>query len=366
MSSSGPGDHHDNNFDILRLLAAWFVLFSHCYPLAGAGVPDPLTRLVGNDTFGGVGVAIFFALSGYLVTLSWLRSPEASGFLRRRARRIFPGLAACVLLCALVMGPLLSTLDIGSYFRHPLTLIYLKTASGWWIQYMLPGVFAGNPLPNAVNGSLWSLQYEINCYLLLLMVALLPLGLRWKALVIAAALLVWVAVRPAALMATPFAAHFGLNYYHSKLGLIFAVGAVLACWRDRWVPPWWAGAAGSVIAWMMPASALQTALYSVAIAVFVLGLALHPRWRLRLPTRMGDWSYGVYLYGFPVQQVLSLYGAHQSLGFVGYVLACTALTFVAAALSWHWVERPWLRGRGARSATSSALPTPATPEPARE
>lgn len=74
-------DRRSNNFDALRLLAAWLVLFSHCYPISGQKVADPFNRIVGLDTFGGVGVAIFFVLSGYLVTLSWQRSPGDASFL---------------------------------------------------------------------------------------------------------------------------------------------------------------------------------------------------------------------------------------------------------------------------------------------
>jgi peptidoglycan/LPS O-acetylase OafA/YrhL len=84
-------NRNDNRFDILRLLAAWLVLFSHCYPLGGRGNSDPLMSTLGGDSLGGVGVAMFFVLSGYLVTVSLERSPNLFTFARRRALRIYPG-----------------------------------------------------------------------------------------------------------------------------------------------------------------------------------------------------------------------------------------------------------------------------------
>lgn len=338
-----PSLRHDNNFDILRLFAAWLVLFSHCYPLAGTGQPDPFARWVGVDTLGGVGVAIFFVLSGYLVTESWVRAPAVSTFVWRRVRRIYPALTVCVFVCAFLLGPLVTDLDIGAYLRHPQTYLYLETASAWWINYALPGVFTGNPVSNVINGSLWSLTYEINCYLVLLVVGLLPLAIRFKVLLAAIALLVLVLSRPENLVASPFAQHFGFDYYHGKLGLMFAIGAVFSTWRERLSPKWWHGGLGMLLLLALPESSIKTAAYALSMSIMTLGLATHSTWRLALPERIGDWSYGFYLYGFPIQQLLAFHGVHKSAGLAGYVAVCTVCTMAAAAASWYVVERPWLR-----------------------
>ena len=81
---------HDNNFDVLRLFAAWLVLFSHSYPLSGQPFADPFSRYVGLDTAGGVGVSIVFLLSGYLVAHWWQRSSSVASFVWKRVRRIYP------------------------------------------------------------------------------------------------------------------------------------------------------------------------------------------------------------------------------------------------------------------------------------
>lgn len=336
-------DRRTNNFDLLRLLAAWFVLFSHSYPLAGRQVADPFSRYLGIDTLGGVGVAIFFVLSGYLVTQSWQRSSGLANFVWKRVRRIYPALVVCVLISVVVIGPLLTTLDLGVYAAHEQTLKYLRTSSALDIYYVLPGVFWNNPHRHVFNGSLWSLPYEITCYLSLMALGLLPLALRWKALLAAATLALLMLARPLSPPAGPLDVVLGLDYYMVKLGLYFAVGAAFSAWRDRLKPIWWAGAVGGVIALALPDSVLRNLLWVVSFSTLVLGVALHLHRLPKLPARMGDWSYGLYLYAFPVQQVLAHFGVPASLGFFGYTFVSSVVALACAAASWFLIERPMLR-----------------------
>jgi len=331
----------ENRFDILRLLAAWLVLFSHCFPLTGRPQDEPLGRL-GIDTFGGVGVAIFFVLSGYLVTVSLERNRNLLAFLRKRVFRIYPGLIVVCLLCALVLGPLLTTLPQAAYWRHDGTWIYLHTAGAWDIEFALPAVFADNPYPWVVNGSLWSLPYEITCYLVLALLSLVPGPMRIKVALIAAALVVMVTVRPPEPAFSTHALFLGMDYYHGKLGLLFALGSVFACWRARIEPRLWFALPMLVLALLLPYAQLKLLFYILGLGTLVLWLALYGLWLPRIPARVGDWSYGAYLYGFPVQQVLAHFRLHEA-SFAGYVLACTVLTFALAGLSWHLVEKPALR-----------------------
>ena len=196
--------------------------------------------------------------------------------------------------------------------------------------------------PFAVNGSLWSLPYEIRCYVVLALASLLPGSLRLKVSVAAAGLLVLLLVRPAVPPATPFDKFLGLDYYHTKLGLLFALGAVFACWRERFQPMLWPALAMLVAVVWVPHGVAQLLLFVLGLGTLTLWLALKGRWLPRIPPRMGDWSYGAYLYGFPVQQVLAHFKLHEA-SFAGYVLACTAITFALAGLSWHLVEKQALR-----------------------
>jgi peptidoglycan/LPS O-acetylase OafA/YrhL len=344
----------DNRFDFLRLLAAWLVLFSHCYPLGGQPGPDPLLSTVGIDTLGGIGISIFFVLSGYLIALSIERSRGLLDFARRRALRIYPGLAAICLLCILVLGPAMTSLPLTDYWRNRMTWHYLLNVSAWSIEYPLPGVFAGNPVDNAVNGSLWSLPYEVNCYIALALASLLPVAMRAKVAVALAVLAVVLLLHPPVPPTDPFQKIRGLDYFQAKLGLVFALGAVFALWRDRIQPALWLAAGALVAAVFVSHTQVRLVLFQLGLGVAVLWLALYGRFLPKIPARMGDWSYGAYLYGYPVQQVLAHFKLHEA-SFAGYVLACSIVTFALAGLSWHLVEKPALRWKE-RAAKAQARP----------
>jgi peptidoglycan/LPS O-acetylase OafA/YrhL len=333
----------ENNFDLLRLLAAWLVLFSHSYPIAGQPTADPFTRYVGIDTFGGVGVSIFFVLSGYLVTQSWQRSAVVCSFIWKRLRRIYPALIVCVFISAVLVGPLLTTLELAVYATHDHTIDYLLTATAWDIHYVLPGVFWNNMHRHVFNGSLWSLPYEMTCYAALLVIGLLPLALRWKVIVVMSILMIMLMIRPASPPAAPFDLVFGLDYYMVKLGLFFAVGSAYQCWSPLCRPVWWIGAIGMVITLALPDSAARNLFWIVSFSTLLLSIAVDVVWLPKLPSAMGDWSYGLYLYAFPVQQIVSYHGGVHNLGFFGYTVLCTALALICAALSWFVIERPALR-----------------------
>ena len=342
MTSSLTPLHRDNRFDVLRLLAAWLVLLSHSFPLGGQPQNEPLASTLGLDTLGGVGVTIFFVLSGYLVTLSLLRSPNLRVFARRRIVRIYPALLVTCLVCVLVLGPSVTEVSLGSYFGDSATWNYLKTATALNIKYNLPGVFASNPLPHAINGSLWSLPYELKCYAVLAVLSLLPFSLKLKSMTAFWLLLLSLVFRPAAPALGLFDSFAGLNFYDSKLGVSFALGAVFAAWQDKIRPSAGLGLALMVAALFLPHTPLQTASWVVGLSVLVLWLALYGRWLPVVPARMGDWSYGVYLYGFPVQQSLAFAGWHLW-GIGWFALASTLLTLLLAGLSWHLVEKPAMR-----------------------
>ena len=339
---SSTNTRHNNRFDSLRLLAAWLVLFSHCFPLGGQPQREPLASTLGIDTLGGVGVAIFFVLSGYLVTLSLQRTDSVLVFVRKRAVRIYPALVVTCLLCVLVLGPVLTSLPLAEYFSHSMTWDYLKTSSALKVRYALPGVFTDNPLPNAVNGSLWSLPYELKCYLALMVLGLLPLSLKLKILGAFGVLLVLALLRPAVPPASPFDQFIGLDYYVTKMGLVFALGAAFAAWRDFVRPSAALGLVLLAVAVALPHGNVQLVIWLCGLGMLVLWLALYGFWLPAVPERMGDWSYGAYLYGFPVQQVLAQMGVHQW-GMGWFVLFSTVLTLVLAAFSWHSVEKPAMR-----------------------
>jgi peptidoglycan/LPS O-acetylase OafA/YrhL len=336
-------ERYDNRFDVLRLLAAWLVLFSHCYPLAGRNAEEPLLQAIGV-TLGAVGVTLFFAVSGYLVTQSLQRSPSLWVFAKRRALRIYPALVCVTLFATLALGPLLTALPQADYWTHERTWKYLWNATAWRVSYLLPQVFADNPFPAAVNGSLWTLPYEVRCYLALALLGVLPGRLSVKLALVTIALIAAGAARDVLPTLGSSDKLWGLDHYHVRLGLTFAIGGLYASLSSRIGPSLGACIALAAVALVLPGGAWREMTATAAFCTGILWLALHGRWLPRIPASMGDWSYGVYLYAFPVQQCLAWAGLHAT-SFVAYVLASTAITFALAGASWHLVEKQALRLR---------------------
>ncbi len=149
----------DNNFGIMRLVGAVMVIWGHMYVLTGQ--PTPMFMW---ESIHGFGVAVFFVISGYLITKSWMRRPVFKEYIVKRIFRIFPALIACVLLTVFVVGPLMTSIPLREYFSSPLTWKYLLNGV-LYINHLLPGVFENNIASSAVNGSLWCLPVEFLMYL---------------------------------------------------------------------------------------------------------------------------------------------------------------------------------------------------------
>src|SRR5260370_23212950 len=175
MLPNHPAGHRANNFDAVRLAAALSVVFSHSFLIAeGSEASEPFVWLTGNQcVLGLVGVFVFFVISGYLVTESYCRHPMPGRFALRRTLRIYPALVVNVLICALLIGPLVSALPLGAYLVSPeLRDFFYKTLTLDPGPLQLPGVlFADNSVGLLINGSLWTLRYEMMMYLMILALA---------------------------------------------------------------------------------------------------------------------------------------------------------------------------------------------------
>src|SRR5258708_15440634 len=176
MPRSDPG-RRANNFDALRLIAALAVVFSHSFLIAeGSEANEPFVWLTGIQCILGlVGVFVFFVTSGYLVTESWCRSPMPGWFALRRGLRIYPGLMVNVAICAFLLGPLVTSLPLSAYLAGPeLGDFLVKTLTLKPGPLALPGVlFADNSVGLHINGSLWTLRYEVMMYLMIVILGML-------------------------------------------------------------------------------------------------------------------------------------------------------------------------------------------------
>ena len=172
--SQAPLTHRENNFDSVRLIAAAAVIYGHAHPLTQT--PD---RVFWGNSVESFAVKVFFVISGFLITASWLSDPSPFRYFAKRALRIFPALAVVVAVSALVLGPLVTTLPLSSYFASPQVPAYFSNIALRPVYY-LPGVFDRLPYPGAVNGSLWSLPAEFAMYLLLPLLCVLGAKLRFR------------------------------------------------------------------------------------------------------------------------------------------------------------------------------------------
>lgn len=334
--------HRRNNFDTLRIIAAISVLVSHSFPLAlGKGWPQPLHALSREQTdLGSFAVLVFFAISGYLITQSFDRTPRPGRFLKARCLRIFPALFVTAAAAALILGPVVTSLPPSSYFARRDWISYvLGNSLLVHMHYALPGVFENNPYPSAVNGSIWTLQYEFLMYFVVLGLGVSRL-LRPKvvlAVLVTVLLLEW--------------RWLGGNY--ALFGGPFAGGAALYLWRDR-VPLDWRLAALSAVLLVV---GLVIGGFRIAFALFgtylVIYLALARSVRLPNLARWGDLSYGVYVFAFPIEQTLSYLFA-PGLTWYAEVLIALPIALGLAALSWRFVEKPALRLKGAASSQPAA------------
>ena len=324
----GPLRTHTNAFDLIWLVAAGLVLWSHQYALLG--LHEPFVDVLGAS-FGGLGVYMFFAVSGYLNTESVAEHRSVPVFLFNRALRIsYPALAVCVVF-TVVLGFFAAT-DRDAYLSVKLLSYIAKNVTLFsGVKMGVPGVFESNAFPEALNGSLWTLPYEVKMYVVL---ALCLAATRYNSalpiMVFAGACVITILGTAGLLPALPrdnfwvvfstlFLAGSAVAGAKALAGLPVAIGGLAA------VALAFAGIGEQILAW-------QLLLTAIVIAV---GCIRMPK-QLRLPL---DLSYGIYLYAFPIQQLSATLFAD----FWPALVFSAVITFALALLSALFVERYALR-----------------------
>jgi peptidoglycan/LPS O-acetylase OafA/YrhL len=327
-----------NNLNITRLIGAILVLYGHSFVFLG--LPEPL--FMSWIHIGPLGVFIFFTISGYLITQSWERDPNVLRFFIRRTLRIFPGLAICILISVLIFGPLLTELPLKEYFKNNYTFLYFRNIA-LYISYYLPGVFEHNKVPNAVNGSLWSLPVEFFMYIAIAILGFLG-GNRWifgLLTIISAGISAFWAQKTSNM----------LVIYASDLRQVFICGTYF-----------WVGAVfykfdikryfslSNVVIAMVIMICLESHIEAMSIAswlcipfiVLSFGLSYSPF--LNKLVKTGDYSYGIYIYAFPIQQALVYY--YPNMPLMLYLSICIALHYLSLrvhgsyANSERWTSSP--------------------------
>ena len=315
----------------------------HAHALRGGHLPAHLQGFVSD-----IGVDAFFAISGLLICRAWMRRPRLIPFLLARARRLLPGLWVCLAVTALVIAPIgclladqpVPTLREGVHYALSNAGIQVRS---WTIGSSPSGLEHA-----AWNGSLWSLSWEVYCYLAIAILGVVGM-LRGRALLV----IVTAAWSFCVLLEAVGVAPTGpeLLWMPQRAALTFGCGALLWAYRSK------VEIRGRYALYAVAGIALSVALFSnyrilgaVAVAYLCVFCALRLG-RLRLLRISNDLSYGTYIYAFPLQQALLLTGA-GSIGWAPFFAASVAVTLPVAYLSWRLVERP-LIGRRVQPAAAS-------------
>jgi peptidoglycan/LPS O-acetylase OafA/YrhL len=360
---AAPADPRHNNFDALRLVAAASVLFSHAFLIAeGNDSNEPMVVLSDRQfVLGHVGVFVFFTISGFLVTQSFEQTAAPWRYLAKRCLRIFPALALALVLTAFVLAPLVTVLPLGAYFGRAEPYLYVlnNLVFNYRTVHELPGVvFVDNPVGKEVNGSMWTLGSEFLMYLMVLLLGTarllrLPVLLGLLALGLAFIAVPWLdPVHPLEwLTGPPSRGPEQSNWLGDWVQNIggwawllgfFAAGMVLYRLRDKPV----LDGRLAVLAVIGLVASVPLRLFILSFPIFgsylVIYLARHPRLPAIPATRFGDLSYGLYIFGWPVEELVA-WAAGGRIAWWQEFLLSLALTSVLAVLSWHLVEQPALR-----------------------
>jgi peptidoglycan/LPS O-acetylase OafA/YrhL len=341
-----------NSIAFLRLLLATLVIFSHASDL-GKFPPDFLAQLSGGRwNFGGLAVDGFFFLSGLLITQSYVRLRSFPRFAWHRFLRIFPGFWVCLAVTAFVFAPIVYWYQVGSlqgffstdHADGPVRYLYAN-ALLQMNQYTIDGLLKYVPFPGAFNGSLWTLASEFKCYIVIGVLGAIGILGRGRFAVLVAFLAMWLLnispdVFHRVLQTVPFfSAALPIRDYLDWT-VYFFLGSVTFFYRDQVALDW-----KLFVVAVLTIPTLMSATYFEVLLPFALSYALFwlaYRLPIRSADRYGDFSYGVYIYAFPMMQLLAFFQLNR-FGYWPFVVLTILFTIPLAVLSWHLIEGPAMR-----------------------
>lgn len=338
--------NRNNNFNLIRFIAASLVIYSHSFALSlGSGETETLRQAVGL-TWGTLAVDIFFISSGFLITSSYVARNNLIAFFWARALRIYPALIVAMIFCVFIVGLSVTNLSATEFLTNGQTWYYffrnITLITG--VEQHLPGVFTDNPYENSVNGSLWTLPYEIKMYFLVALVlyVVTVCGRHFERLNPAFVLMILAFLA----VSLNIGNHFLKLPFPDKdflhLFSMFFYGGALFLWKEKIVL---STKMAAVLAVLFFASAVDHSLFFIAYCLFlpylILYIAYVPSGAILKFNNYGDYSYGIYIYAFPVQQILAMLFA--GIGVITMTLSTFFIVLVLAACSWYLVEKPTLR-----------------------
>ncbi|MCF6244081.1 MAG: acyltransferase [Sulfurovum sp.] len=339
----------NNNFNIIRFIAAFMVLYTHSFSLLSGDILDEPLRRAMDMSFGDIAVDVFFITSGFLITSSYLNRRNLIAFAWARILRIYPGLIAAMIFCVFVIGILFTNLTTAEYLSDSQTYKYFfkNIILFFNVEFNLPGVFQGLPFSSTVNGSLWTLPYEVRMYVILAFILTLVVFFKRKTKSIT--------FKKVFLFIGLFSIFILLlNHFYTlregsifvenmiRLGSAFFVGAMFYIWKEHIVLTYkWFFVLLLVLVISSIDKDIFFIVYSLTLPYLIFFLAYVPKGVIRQFNKVGDYSYGMYIYAFPVQQ--SLIHLYPNISIIEMILYAFVITLILAILSWNFIEKKFLK-----------------------
>jgi peptidoglycan/LPS O-acetylase OafA/YrhL len=330
----------DNNFNLVRFLAASAVILDHSFALVAPERTATAPIDFGALELARVAVDVFFIVSGFLVTRSVLTQPTLVDYAVARVLRLFPALLATCIFIAFLLGPAVTSVSLTDYFSDPRPWLYVPlTASLVTHSLTLPGLFEHVPEAGLIDPPLWTLRYETACYVLLAAFALVGLlATRARAsLTLAGIFAAYLLVT----FATPWRGEIAAIDSVARFVLCFFVGGAFYLYADKIRLDFRIAVALALAAALTLGTGAFEAAFDVALAYGVLWFALVPGGIVRRFNLIGDYSYGLYILCFPIQQTFVAFD--PAIGPGALFLYSFPAVLAVAIWSWHFIEQPALR-----------------------
>lgn len=347
----------DNFFDFLRFVFATMVIYFHSFPLFfGLGkVSDPIATITqGQAVMGPIAVSSFLVISGFLVTQSLVKSKNFLSYFIKRLLRLMPALIAATALAAFIVGPIITSLSMGEYFSGGLNNPYrfafdAITLNLFEYQRGIKDLFLGNPYPATVNGSMWTLKHEFLLYLML------PLVFYFRKMIKIEYLIFIIMVSFFFLTFLQFSYALRLPYVYNnhllpvigsdydnfiRLATYFFYGSFLYVFREKIACNLKLITFALVV--LLVSFYLHILFYGMILVLPYLIVAAGVNIKFSSFKKYGDFSYGLYIYAFPVQQTL-IFLFRDKIGHLGFFVLSFLSILLVAFISWHLIENPCLK-----------------------
>ena len=350
-------DRKNNSFDLARIILALMVIYSHSYPLWGRAGGDVIQRFSnGRFSAGSVAVSGFFVISGFLITQSIMNSSSKKHFLFKRILRIIPGFLACLCVCAFIIGPIFSELPLREYFidkgNGPFNFVFKNiTFNLFGEAWGIHDVFASNPFPSSINGSIWTLKWEVVGYCATCLFLSLQL-FKHRRVFLGSTIVMFIlylldsnGYSMVSGELAKYSAWFSVKYYSDfvKLMYYYMSGTCIYLYRDRILLYWkWGIALLCILVMSIPSKSADVAM--MIIFPYLLISTCAGIRNISVRYRNMEVSYGLYMYSFPIQQVVCRIMGPQTEGLM--LMAVTLiLTLIITVVTWKLIDEPFLKVR---------------------